>query len=328
MRVRDVALVSTVVVVVATAVTAGAANATTVQRVTGPAAAAAPPVIGADAVMVHLQKLMDFARGSNNTRVIGSTGFTSTVGYIKQQLDGLGWQTTVQNFRAGGRAAANVIAEWPYGDANHVVMAGAHSDSVQAGPGINDDGSGVAALLANAAAIARATLRPQQRIRFGFWGAEEEGDLGSSYYVSHLPSGATGKINAYLNFDMVGNRSEGGKPVGWGFYREGQQNGLNKPFATYFDQHKVAYNNSLDTQGRSDHAAFKRVGVAVTGISSVRSLNELGRCYHRACDDLTDVDQNSLALAANAIAAAVWQLAGTGSTRSPGLAAVVGPVNT
>ena len=102
---------------------------------------------------------------------------------------------------------------------------------------------------------------------------------------------------------------------------------MNRPFATYFDQHKVAYNNSLDTQGRSDHAAFKRAGVAVTGISSVRSLNELGRCYHRACDDLTDVDPNSLGLAANAIAAAVWQLAGTGSTSPRGLAAVAGPAN-
>jgi aminopeptidase S len=317
MRIRAVALVSTVVVMVATAVTAGSANATTVPKVTGPAAAAAPPVIGAGAVMAHLQKLMDFAKSSNNTRVIGSTGFTSTVGYLKQQLDGLGWQTTVQNFQAGGRAAANVVAEWPYGDANHVVMAGAHSDSVQAGPGINDDGSGVAALLENAAAIARANLRPQQRIRFGFWGAEEEGDLGSSYYVGHLPAGAAGKISSYLNFDMIGNRSEGGRPVGWGFYREGQQNGLNKPFAAYFDQHKVAYNSSLDTQGRSDHAAFKRAGIAVTGISSVRSLNELGRCYHRACDDLTDVDQNSLALGTNAIAAAVWQLAGTGPASVP-----------
>jgi Zn-dependent M28 family amino/carboxypeptidase len=256
MRVRAVALVGAVVVMVATAVTAGSANASTVPAASGSASAAAPPVIGADAVMAHLQKLMDFAKGSNNTRAIGSTGFTSTVSYIKQQLDGLGWQTTVQNFQAGGRAAANVIAEWPYGDANHVVMAGAHSDSVQAGPGINDDGSGVAALLENAGAIARSQLRPQQRIRFGFWGAEEQGEVGSD--------------------------------------------------------------NSLDTQGRSDHAAFKRAGVAVTGISSVRSLNELGRCYHRACDDLTDVDQNSLALAANAIAAAVWQLAGTGSTRAPG----------
>ncbi|AEV84195.1 aminopeptidase Y [Actinoplanes sp. SE50] len=275
------------------------------------AVAVAPPVISADATMVHLQKLMSFAQASNNTRVIGSTGFTSTVTYIKQQLDALGWQTTVQNFTTGGRAAANVVAEWPYGDATHVVMAGAHSDSVSAGPGINDDGSGVAALLANAAAISQAKLKPQKRIRFGFWGAEEQGDVGSGYYVSHLAGGEAKKIDAYLNFDMVGNKPENGRAVGWSLYVEGQSNGLNAPFQTYFSAQGITVNPSLNTDDRSDHAAFKRAGVKVTGVSSVRSLNALGACYHRSCDNLTDVSQTSMGLAANAIASAVWSLAGT-----------------
>ncbi|WIN00345.1 M20/M25/M40 family metallo-hydrolase [Actinoplanes oblitus] len=273
--------------------------------------AVAPPVISADASMVHLQKLMGFAQASNNTRVIGSAGFSSTVSYIKQQLDALGWQTSVQNFTTGGKSAANVVAEWPYGDAGHVVMAGAHSDSVAAGPGINDDGSGVAALLANAAAISQAGLRPQKRIRFGFWGAEEQGDIGSSYYVSHLASGESKKIDAYLNFDMIGNKPENGRTVGWSLYVEGQSNGLNAPFKTYFAGQGITVNPSLDTDDRSDHAAFKRAGVKVTGVSSVRSLSALGACYHRACDNLTDVSTNSMALGSNAIAAAVWSLAGT-----------------
>jgi aminopeptidase S len=263
--------------------------------------------------MAHLQKLMDFARASNNTRVIGSAGFMSTVNYIKQQLDALGWHTTVQNFTTGGRAAANVIAEWPFGDATHVIMAGAHSDSVGAGPGINDDGSGVAALLTNATAISQAQLRPQKRIRLGFWGAEEQGDVGSSYYVSHLARGESKKIEAYLNFDMIGNKVENGKPVGWSLYVEGQSNGLNQPFQTYFSSHNITVNPSLNTDDRSDHAAFKNAGVKVTGVSSVRSLNQLGACYHKACDDLSDVDRNSVALGANAIANAVWSLAGTGT---------------
>jgi aminopeptidase S len=48
-------------------------------------------------------------------------------------------------------------------------------------------------------------------------------------------------------------------------------------------------------------------------VSSVRSLSALGACYHKACDNLSDVDKNSVALAANAIANAVWSLAGTGT---------------
>jgi aminopeptidase S len=189
-------------------------------------------------------------------------------------------------------------------------MAGAHSDSVSAGPGINDDGSGVAALLANAAAISQANLQPAKRIRFGFWGAEEQGDVGSGYYVSHLAGGESKKIDAYLNFDMVGNKVENGKAVGWSLYVEGQSNGLNAPFQTYFTAEGITVNPSLDTDDRSDHAAFKRAGVKVTGLSSVRSLNELGACYHRACDNLTDVSETSEALATNAIASAVWSLAG------------------
>jgi aminopeptidase S len=276
----------------------------------GTRVAADPPVIDASVPMAHLTQLMSFASASNNTRVIGSAGFTSTVSYLRQQLTGLGWQVTVQNFTTGGRAAANVVAEWPYGDANQVIMAGAHSDSVAAGPGINDDGSGVAALLANAAAITQADLRPTKRIRFGFWGAEEQGDIGSSYYVSHLASGEAAKIDAYLNFDMVGNKVENGKPVGWSLYVEGQSNGLNAPFQEYFAEQGLTVNPALDTDDRSDHAAFKRAGVEVTGVSSVRSLNELGACYHRACDNLTDVDSNSMRVASNAVAAAVWALAG------------------
>jgi aminopeptidase S len=307
MRVRKLAFAGAAAALTAALAVTGAAYASPV-----PAApvAVAPPVITAAAPMAHLQKLMDFATASNNTRVIGSAGFTSTVSYIRTQLNALGWVTTVQNFTTGGKAAANVVAEWPYGDASHVIMAGAHSDSVKAGPGINDDGSGVAALLANATAISQAKLVPQKRIRFGFWGAEEQGDIGSGYYVSHLASTDRAKIDAYLNFDMVGNKIENGKPVGWSLYVEGQSNGLNAPFKAYFASKGITVNAALDTDDRSDHAAFKNVGIKVTGISSVRSLNELGACYHRACDNMTDVSQDSMVLASNAVANAVWTLAG------------------
>jgi aminopeptidase S len=312
MRVRKLAYAGATAALTATLAVAGAAYAAPVPIApAAPAAVAAtPPVITAAAPMAHLQKLMSFATANGNTRVIGTAGFTSTVSYIKAQLDALGWVTTVQNFTSGGKAAANVVAEWPYGDANHVIMAGAHSDSVKAGPGINDDGSGVAALLATATAISQSRLVPQKRIRFGFWGAEEQGDVGSGYYVSHLAGGQTAKIDAYLNFDMVGNKIENGRPVGWSLYVEGQSNGLNAPFRTYFASKGITVNPSLDTDDRSDHAAFKRVGVKVTGVSSVRSLNELGACYHKACDNLTDVSQDSMVLASNAVANAVWTLAG------------------
>lgn len=87
-------------------------------------------------------------------------------------------------------------------------MVGAHLDNVPAGPGINDNGSGVAAVLATAVALGPA---PQIRnaVRFGFWGAEEIGLVGSKRYVSSLNVEQLKDIALYLNFDMIGSPNPG-----------------------------------------------------------------------------------------------------------------------
>ena len=82
-------------------------------------------------------------------------------------------------------------------------MAGAHLDSVQDGPGINDNGTGSAALLETA--IQMAKVKPNNTVRFAWWGAEEEGLLGSEYYVGELSDEQADDIALYLNFDMIGS---------------------------------------------------------------------------------------------------------------------------
>ena len=57
-------------------------------------------------------------------------------------------------------------------------MAGAHLDSVPEGPGINDNGSGVAAVLETAVQLG-SSPEVKNAVRFGFWAAEEEGLVGS-----------------------------------------------------------------------------------------------------------------------------------------------------
>ena len=64
-------------------------------------------------------------------------------------------------------------------------MAGAHLDSVPEGPGINDDGSGVAAVLETAVQLGNSP-HVHNAVRFGFWGAEELGLIGSRNYVESL----------------------------------------------------------------------------------------------------------------------------------------------
>jgi aminopeptidase S len=124
-------------------------------------------------------------------------------------LNGAGYTTSLQAFTSGGATGWNLIAEWPHGDANNVVMAGSHLDSVTAGPGINDNGSGSAGLLEIALTIARQNYTPDKRIRFGWWGAEERGLVGSTFYVNNLPPAERTKIKAYLNFDMIGSPNPG-----------------------------------------------------------------------------------------------------------------------
>ena len=96
-----------------------------------------------------------------------------------------------------------MLAETGTGDDSNVVMAGAHLDSVQEGPGINDNGTGSAALLETAIQMQR--VKPTNTVRFAWWGAEEEGLLGSEYYVEQLSDEQTDDIALYLNFDMIGS---------------------------------------------------------------------------------------------------------------------------
>ena len=85
------------------------------------------------------------------------------------------------DFTAEQRTAWNVHRRDRSGNDDNVVMAGAHLDSVQDGPGINDNGTGSAALLETA--IQMAKVKPNNTVRFAWWGAEESGLLGSEHYV-------------------------------------------------------------------------------------------------------------------------------------------------
>ena len=64
-------------------------------------------------------------------------------------------------------------------------MAGAHLDSVVEGAGINDNGSGSAAVLEMAQELAK-EKKLRNQVRFAWWGAEESGLLGAEHYVADL----------------------------------------------------------------------------------------------------------------------------------------------
>src|SRR5688572_10678714 len=170
-----------------------------------PARVAAAPDIPVANVKAHLTQLQSIATANGGNRAHGRPGYLASINYVRAQLDAVGFTTSVQSFTYSGATGYNLIADWPGGDPSNVLMTGAHLDSVTAGPGINDNGSGSAAILEVALAVARANLTPAKHLRFGWWGAEELGLRGLQYYVNNLPAAERTRIKQYLNFDMVGS---------------------------------------------------------------------------------------------------------------------------
>ncbi|MFI5758178.1 M28 family peptidase [Streptomyces sp. NPDC051569] len=224
------------------------------------------------------------------------------------------------------RTTRNVIAETRDGDPHRTVMLGAHLDSVVQGPGINDNGSGSAALLDVALALADTDGKPANKVRFAWWSGEELGLLGSEAYVTGRTAEQRADIALYLNFDMIassnfaefvydGDDSDGG-PGGPGPRGSAQ---LEKDIGDFLD-HQGRPHEGADFDGRSDYGPFIAAGIpsggTFTGAEGIKSPAQAHRyggeagvaydtCYHAACDDLAHINRNAFDLNIDVIAHAV-----------------------
>ncbi|MBY8874909.1 M20/M25/M40 family metallo-hydrolase [Micromonospora sp. PLK6-60] len=208
------------------------------------------------------------------------------------------------------RTTENVIAQTRTGRTDNVVMAGAHLDSVPEGSGYNDNGSGSAALLE--VALQMAKVKPNNAVRFAWWGAEEGGLLGSNHYVAELTDEQIADIALYLNFDMVGSPNyvfgvydgDDSAQSGSGPGPEGSAQ-IEALFEQFYASRKLATVPS-DFTGRSDYGPFIAAGVDIpagglfTGAEGVKTAEEAklfggvagesyDPCYHQACDSRTPV---------------------------------------
>lgn len=216
-----------------------------------------------------------------------------------------------------------VIAETRGGDPNHVVIAGAHLDSVPEGPGINDDGSGTSALLAMAEEISDGRYTPRNKIRFMWFGAEENGLIGSSYYAANLTQKEVDKVDVMLDYDMLSSanyirgiydgdgNAEEGNPAG----PEGSGK-VEQVFEDWFrSQGQVTVRRPFD--GRSDYVGFTNRGIPSGGIfagaEGVKTPEEertvggaagswYDPCYHQICDNLSTVFTGVMPLSAEGLA--------------------------
>lgn len=223
----------------------------------------------------------------------------------------------------------NVIAQTRTGSSQNVVVVGGHLDSVPEGPGINDNGSGVAAVLETALQLGSEPAI-NNAVRFGFWGAEEVGIVGSRKYVASLNAEQLKDIALYLNFDMLGSPNPGY------FTYDGDQStapgldqhpprvpegsaGIERTFVDYL---KSAGKTAVDTffDGRSDYDGFTKAGIPAGGLFSgaeeEKSPEQAGLWggtpnapfdpnYHKDTDTLEHVDPTALNINGRGVAWAV-----------------------
>ncbi|GME48835.1 aminopeptidase y [Neofusicoccum parvum] len=212
----------------------------------------------------------------------------------------------------------NVFAETAGGDAGSVIMLGAHLDSVQAGAGVNDDGSGTSLLLEVFAALQAFGVR--SKVRFAWWGAEENGLVGSRYYTSAIANGSEAdSLLLYLNFDMV---SRGYFGV---FDGDGSTHGLagapgSDVIEKLFVDHLAAQGLNVTPAvftGGSDYASFmSTLGKPVGGLHTGTGV-EQDPCYHQECDTYDNANATVLTINAKAAAHVLATLAMNGTELIP-----------
>lgn len=225
------------------------------------------------------------------------------------------------------RTDVNVIAELPGRNDDNVVMAGAHLDSVREGPGIQDNGSGSGAILE--VGLKMRKVRPQNTLRFAWWGGEELGLLGSTAYVNGLSQDELDRIALYLNYDMIGSPNyvfqvydadeSSFLAEDFGATVPDGSIAIEKLFESFYTKRHQPYDDTAFS-GRSDYQAFIDndipSGGLFTGAEVVKSEEQqkiwggtageqFDQCYHLACDTFDNISRKALRINGDAVAAAM-----------------------
>lgn len=214
------------------------------------------------------------------------------------------------NFTSRADMSYNMIIETKKGNPNAVVMLGAHMDSVAAGPGINDNGSGVAGVLeiARIAGKNNKFKNPINKIRFIFFAYEEYGLVGSAYYVNSLSQHERDSIVAFMNTDMPASPN-------YVLYLSDYTTALHGSDEGNYYLNNVLLGKYLNSIGEeydlrplnasSDQLNFWKVGIPTVeicggagGLKTEKQYKMFGGmvgapydpCYHKACD--TDLNLN------------------------------------
>ncbi|MFI1002622.1 M28 family peptidase [Streptomyces galbus] len=302
-----------------------------------PALAPAAPDIDVTKVQAHLTELNAIAGRNGGTRRSTGQGYRDSVAYVKGKLQAAGYTVSEQACTSGCTSGAgpNLIAEWPKGDASKVYMFGSHLDSVAAGPGINDNGSGSATLLEVALKLAETNPTMAARVRFGWWTDEEQGLNGSDFYARSLTSAQRSAIKAYYNFDMVASRNGG-------YFINHITSAAAAPMKAYWDSLNLQPEENVEGAGRSDDYSFENYGIPTSGYAMGASARKTSAqaakwggtagaaydsCYHSACDTTANINATGLDRSADGVAYTLWAQAVSATVPADDFSLAVNPAS-
>ncbi|OKK22117.1 peptidase M28 [Streptomyces sp. CB00455] len=281
-----------------------------------------PPDISVAGIQAHLTELNTIASRNGGNRRAGSAGYSQSLAYVKGKLTAAGYTVAEQSCTSCTYPSNNLIADWPGGPADQTVMFGAHLDSVAAGPGINDNGSGSATLLENALVLAQKNPTMTKHVRFAWWTDEEQGLNGSEFYVAQLSGAQRSAIKGYYNFDMVGSTNGG-------YFINNVDSATAAPLKAYWTSLNLAPEENTEGQGRSDDYSFQQAGIPTSGYAAGASARKTpaqaakwggaanaayDACYHSSCDTTNNISATVLDRSADGVAYAVWKQAVGGET--------------
>lgn len=257
------------------------------------AAALAVPTASAAVVDGKRAKKFVYALSANGHRVAGTPNERRGAWLVGQRFRKFDLPVTIQKFPLpNGRNSRNVIAKT--GGPVRVLIV-AHMDSVRAGPGANDNGSGVAAMLEVAN-----VLKETEGIWFAALGAEEREmtgshlHLGSDRLVRSIPRIVRPQIVLALSLDMVG--------YGPTLNIRGLEASPNRSARRAINRARaLGYGPSyLRDSGVSDHAEMTRGGIPAALVTY-----RWDPCWHLSCDRPARVVPRKMGNAARLTIAAI-----------------------
>jgi Zn-dependent M28 family amino/carboxypeptidase len=209
---------------------------------------------------------------------------------------------------AGKRPSRNVVAETSSDSDGPWIVVGAHLDSVPEGPGMNDNGSGSAAVLEAALQFAHEPAQARGRVRFAFWGAEERGLIGSRHHINAMSEEERRSIALYINLDMVASPNFT-RLVQGSVVADGPVAVARRELIAAFREHNLNIDERTGRRFGSDESSFSEKDIPTlglyTGAGGAKSETQAGLfggtagrpfdpCYHQACDTIENINRDVL----------------------------------